>query len=129
MMAACHGKVLGLKASGNGRSCGQHNCCDIFVVPNNILHFKLTVIDGVGGGKVGDNEDITPEEAIKAVLVWDGTKLCTMGFLSKSVVAVEKDSVLATKWMVVWTECNLLETLRNEACRRGGRDRIAEERV
>ena len=30
-------------------------------------------------------------EAIKAVLVWDGTKLYTVGFLSKSVLAVEKD--------------------------------------
>ena len=42
-------------------------------------------------GKEGDNEDILPEEAIKVVLVWDGTKLCTLGFLSKSIVAVEKD--------------------------------------
>ena len=91
MMAACNGEVLGLRASGNGRSCGQHNCCGIFVVPNNILHFKLTVIDGMGGGKEGDNEDVMPEEDIKDVLVQDGTELCTVGFLSKSVVAVEKD--------------------------------------
>ena len=45
----------------------------------------------MSGGKEGDNEDIMPEEAIKVVLVWDGTKLCTVGFLSKSIVAVEKD--------------------------------------
>ena len=34
-------------------------------------------------GKEVDNKDIMPEEAIKAVLVWDGTKLCTVEFLSK----------------------------------------------
>ena len=91
MMATCYGEVLGLRASRNGRSCGQHNCCGIFVVPNDILCFKLTVIDGMGGGKEGDNEDVMPEEDIKDVLVQDGTELCTVGFLSKSVVAVEKD--------------------------------------
>ena len=91
MMAACDGEVLGLRASGNGRSCGQHNCCGIFVVPNDILRFKFTVIDGMSGGKEGDNKDVMPEEAIKAVIVQDGTKLCTVGFLSKSVVAVEED--------------------------------------
>jgi hypothetical protein len=32
-----------------------------------------------------------PEEAIKTVLVWDGTKQCTVGFPSISIVAVEKD--------------------------------------
>ena len=45
----------------------------------------------MGGGKEVDNEDIMPEEGMKDVLVQDGTKLCTVGFLSKSVVAVEKD--------------------------------------
>ena len=32
-----------------------------------------------------------PEEAIKAVLVQDVTDLCRVGFLSKSIVVVEKD--------------------------------------
>ena len=50
------------------------------VVPNGTLCFKLTVIDGMGGGKQIDNEDIMPEVA---VLDKDDTKLCTIGFLSK----------------------------------------------
>jgi hypothetical protein len=45
------------------------------VIPDNILHFKLSIIDGIGGRKEDDNEDTMPEEAIKAVLVQDGTKL------------------------------------------------------
>ena len=45
----------------------------------------------MGRGKEVHNEDIIPEEAIKAVLVQDGTKLYTVEFLSKSVLAVEKD--------------------------------------
>ena len=60
-------------------------------VPNDILCFKLTIIDGIGGGKEVDDNNTMQEEAIKAVLVWDGTKLCTVGFLSTSIVVDEKD--------------------------------------
>jgi hypothetical protein len=84
-------KFLALKAFGNGRSCGQHDCCGMVVVPNDILHLKLPIIDGMGVGKEVDSEDTMPEETIKAVHVWDGTELCTVGFLSRSIVAVEKD--------------------------------------
>ena len=45
----------------------------------------------MGGVKEFDNVDIMLEKAIKAVLVLDGTKLCSEGFLSKLIVAVEKD--------------------------------------
>jgi hypothetical protein len=34
-----------------------------------------------------------PEKAIKPSLVWDGTELCTVGFLSRSIVSVDKDKV------------------------------------
>jgi hypothetical protein len=62
------------------------------VVPNDILCFKLTIIDGTCGEKEVDNNNNTmQEEAIKAVLVWEGTELCTVGFLSRSIVVVEKD--------------------------------------
>ena len=37
-----------------------------------------------------------PEEAIKAVLVQDVTDLCRVGFLSKSIVVVEKDKARYT---------------------------------
>jgi hypothetical protein len=61
------------------------------VVPNDILCFKLTIIDGMGRGKEVDNEDIMPEEATNTVLVWDGIKLCIVGFLSRKIVAIERD--------------------------------------
>ena len=83
-MVASDGEILGLRASGNGRSCVQHSCCGMVVAPNDIIRFKTTVIDGVN-----QNEGI-PEEAIKAVLVRDGTELCTVGFLSKAIVVAER---------------------------------------
>ena len=61
------------------------------VVLNDILHFKLTIIDGIGGGKEVDDNNTMPEEAMKAVLVWDHTELCTVGEISRSILAVEKD--------------------------------------
>jgi hypothetical protein len=91
MMTACDSEVLGLIVSGTGRSCCHHDCHSMVVVPNDILHFKLTMIDVMGGGKEVENEDTMPEEAIKVVLVQDGTKLCTLDFLSRSIVEVEKD--------------------------------------
>ena len=60
------------------------------VVPNDILCFKLTIIDGMGRGKEVDNEDIMPEEATNTVLVWDGIKLCIVGFLSRKIVAIQR---------------------------------------
>ena len=60
MMTACDGEVLALRASGNWRSCCQHDCYGMVVVPNDILSFKLTIIDGIGGGKEVDNEDSMP---------------------------------------------------------------------
>ena len=49
------------------------------VVLNDILHFKLTIIDGIGGGKEVDDNNTMPEGAMKAVLIWDHTELCTVG--------------------------------------------------
>ena len=65
--------------------------CGIVAAPNNILHFILTITDGIGGGKEVDNNNNMPEEAMKAVLVRYGTEMCTVGFLSESIVAVGKD--------------------------------------
>ena len=59
--------------------------------PMKFFCFKLTIIDGIGGGKEVDNNNTMPEEAINAVLVWEGTELCTVDFLSRSIIAVEKD--------------------------------------
>ena len=63
-MAAYDGEVLGLQASENGRSCLHHPCRSIVGIPNCIIRFKTTVIDGVNQneGTIG-----IPEGGIKAV--------------------------------------------------------------
>jgi hypothetical protein len=88
MMLACDGEVLGLQASGHGRSCVQHHCCGMFVVPNDIIKFKTTVIDGMG---MGEDSKSFPEGAIKVDLICNGTECCTVSFLCKSIVVVERD--------------------------------------
>ena len=65
-MSACDGEVLGLPASGNGRSCVQRNCCGMLVETYDIIKFKTTVIDGMG---MDEGSKSMPEEAIKAVLI------------------------------------------------------------
>ena len=60
----------------------------MLVVPNDIIKFKTTVIDGMG---MGEGSKGVPEEAIKVVLICNGTECCTVGFLCKSIVVVEKD--------------------------------------
>jgi hypothetical protein len=87
-MSARDGEVLGLQASGNGRSCVQHHCCGTLVVPNDIFKFKTTVIDGMD---IDEGSKSILEEAINAVLIWNGTEHCTVAFLCKSIVVVERD--------------------------------------
>ena len=65
-MSACDGEVLGLQATGNGRSCVQHDCCGMLVVPNDIIKFKTAVIDGMG---MREGSKSVQKEAIKAVLI------------------------------------------------------------
>jgi hypothetical protein len=60
----------------------------MLVVPNDSIKFKTTVMDGMG---MGEGSKSVPEEAIKAVLICNGTECCTVGFLCKSIVVVEKD--------------------------------------
>ena len=88
MMSARDGEVLGLQVSGDGRSCVQHHCCGMLVVPNDIIKLKTTVIDGMG---MGEGSKSFPEEATKVVLIHNGTECCTVGFLCKSIAVVERD--------------------------------------
>ena len=87
-MSAHDGEVLGLQVSGNNRSCVKHHCCGMLVVPDDIIKFKTTIIDGMG---MGEGSKSVPEEAIKAVLICNGTECSTVGFLCKSIVVVERD--------------------------------------
>jgi hypothetical protein len=66
MMSAHDGEVLGLQASENGKSCVQHYCCGMLVVPIDIIKFKTTVIDGMG---LGEDSKSFPEDDIKVVLI------------------------------------------------------------
>ena len=76
------GEILGLRGTTNGRSCEQHACCGAIVRPNDCVWFKAAVvpIDGVD------------QAGIKAVLILDGTELCTVGFLGKNIAALKKTS-------------------------------------
>ena len=65
MMTARDSEVLGLTASGNGRSSGQHDWCGMVVVLNDILHFKLTIMDRIGGGKEVDDNNTMPRRSHK----------------------------------------------------------------
>ena len=66
----------------------------LFPITFFISSYKKT--DGIGGGKEFDNNNTMPEETIKAVLVCNGTKLSKLGFLSRSIVVVEKDKARYT---------------------------------
>ena len=60
----------------------------MLVVPNDIIKFKTTVIDGMG---MGEDSKSFPREAIKVVLIHNRTECCTVGFLCKSIVVVKSD--------------------------------------
>ena len=73
--------MLGLNASSNGRSCEQHECCGKAVKADDVIRFKLAVVEDVLLGK--------PMEMIKVgVFIKDSTELCTVGFLGREVAAL-----------------------------------------
>ena len=78
------GEIVGLRARTNGRSCESHDCCGEFLVADNLVRFKLTVVDIEG--KV--------EEAVKVVRIRDGTESCTVGFLPRNVATTRKDEFI-----------------------------------
>ena len=81
------GEIVGLRASTNGRSCNQHECCSRHLQPDQIVRLKAVVMKVVYETP-GDLEcDARVETIIKVVLVLDGTALCTVGFLPRHVAA------------------------------------------
>ena len=70
------GEIVGLKGTTNGRTCESHDCCGKYITADDLVRFKLTVVDIDG----------TVEEAIKVVRVRDGTESCTVGFLPRNIV-------------------------------------------
>ena len=65
------GKIVGLKESSHGRSCVSHDCCGEVAMINELVRFKLKVVD----------IDRKIEEAIQAACIGDGTTSCIIGFL------------------------------------------------
>jgi hypothetical protein len=82
MMTPADGEIYGLRATSNGRSCVQHDPCGAFLQPNDIVRFVFVYL-------YEDDKDKIPEPAIKAVVVKDGTELCTVGFLPRNYASVE----------------------------------------
>jgi hypothetical protein len=81
------GENVVLHASTNGRSCNQHECCSRHLQPGQIVMLKAAVMKVVYETP-GDPEcDARVETIIKAVLVLDGTELCTVGFLPRHAAA------------------------------------------
>ena len=99
-MTGFNGKFHSVEASGSERSCAQHHCCDIIVILNDSIQFKITIVDAVN---LGEGDKIMLEEAIKVILVCDGTELFTMEFLSKAVVAIYSNNAI---FMVNFVEVN-----------------------
>ena len=73
-------EIVGLGAATNGRSCCIHSCCGDHVRVGNLLRLVKCVV--TIGGEV--------EEAIKCVLIVDGTDTCTVGFVPRSLSGHDK---------------------------------------
>ena len=74
------GEIVGLKGTSNGRPCGQHTCCGSCIREGDLLHFKVGVIQ---------HEDSMVETVVKAVLIQDGTEMCTVGFTPRHITVVK----------------------------------------
>ena len=81
------GEIVGLHSPDNGRSCNLHVCCGRHVVPGHIVRFKREVQEIIYRVPGDPEPDARIETVIKAVLVLDGTELCTIGYLPRHVVA------------------------------------------
>ena len=74
------GEIVGLHGSTNGRSCESHTSCGSHVMPDDLIRFKLTMVEIDG----------TLEEGIKVVRIRDGTESCCIGFLPRNLVKSSK---------------------------------------
>ena len=107
----CDGEILSLRGATIRRSCEQ--CASYWKImwPNDCVWFKASVvlIDGVD------------QTGIKAVLILDGTELCTVDFLGKNISALKKTSdkfVLSDKFVNMFTQVIELYDSRENAAKR-----------
>ena len=66
------------------RSCEQHECCGKVLKKDDVIRFKLAAAEEILG---------KPLETIKAVIIKDGTELCTVGFLGGEVAALPSQKI------------------------------------
>ena len=74
-------EIVGLKRTSNGRSCGQYTCCVSCIREGDLLRFKVGVVQ---------HEDGMVKTVVKAILIWDGTETCTVGFAPRHITVVER---------------------------------------
>ncbi len=75
------GKIVGLHASTNGRSCNQHEYCSRHLQPGQIVRLNTEAMEVVYQTPGDPEPNTMVETVIKAVLVLDGMELCiTVGF-------------------------------------------------
>jgi len=75
------GEIVGIRSSNNGRCCSTHSSCGEHIRIDDLVRFKLCVVDI--DGKL--------EEAIKVVRIRDGVESCTVGYLPRNVVESQKE--------------------------------------
>lgn len=66
-------EIVGLHSSSSGRSCSLHAVCGEHVTPGDVLRLVRTTVNITGA----------VEEAIKCVLVVDGTDTCNVAFVPR----------------------------------------------
>ena len=72
------GEIVGLRSSSNGSACEQHTCCGMNVAADALLRLKIDTLE---------LEEGLPKTVVKAILIWDGTETCTIGFLPSHIAA------------------------------------------
>lgn len=75
------GEIVGLKGISNERSCVAHACCGEHLSLDELVRFRLCIVDV--DGKM--------EEGIAVVRIRDGSEACTVGFLPRNIVRSSKD--------------------------------------
>jgi len=75
-----HLEIVGLDHHTNGRSCTAHDCCGEHVEVGDVVRLVKTVV----------TYNDMPEEAVKCVKVVNGVDTCTVAFIPRSLMGLEK---------------------------------------
>jgi hypothetical protein len=82
------GEIVRLDKPDNGRSCNMRKCCGRHLHVGDIVRFKVVVLDVCyEDTDEGVEPDQRLEQVVKAVVIVDGTEMCTVGFLPRHVAA------------------------------------------